>query len=84
MPTRNYFSSKFGGKASLCPPEAIKSQEKTIDKIFIQIGLKGGLINELEALIRQKKIKSSYWEVDPIGLVRALNLTIVAFMLQWL
>ena len=40
--------------------EAIKSQEKTIDKIFIQIGLKGGLINELEALIRQKKIKSSY------------------------
>ena len=35
--------------------EAIKSQDKTIDKIFIQIGLKGGLINELEALIRQKK-----------------------------
>ena len=40
--------------------EAIKSQEKTIDKIFIQIGLKRGLINELEALIIQKKIKLSY------------------------
>jgi len=40
--------------------EAIKSGDKTIDKIFIQIGLKGGLINELEALIRQNKLKSSY------------------------
>jgi 23S rRNA (guanosine2251-2'-O)-methyltransferase len=40
--------------------EAIKSGEKTIDKIFIQIGLTGGLINELEALIRKNKLKSSY------------------------
>ena len=40
--------------------EAIKSGDKTIDKIFIQIGLTGGLINELEALIRKKKLKSSY------------------------
>ncbi len=37
--------------------EAIKAGDKTIDKIFIQIGLKGGLINELEALIRQNKLK---------------------------
>ena len=40
--------------------EAIKSKEKTIDKIFIQIGLTGRLINELEALIRKNKLKSSY------------------------
>jgi 23S rRNA (guanosine2251-2'-O)-methyltransferase len=40
--------------------EAIKSGDKTIDKIFIQIGLTGGLINELEALIRKNKLKSSY------------------------
>jgi len=40
--------------------EAIRSEEKTIDKIFIQIGLTGRLINELEALIRKNKLKSSY------------------------
>jgi len=40
--------------------EAIKSGEETIDKIFIQIGLTGRLINELEALIRKNKLKSSY------------------------
>ena len=40
--------------------EAIKSGDKTIDKIFIQIGLTGRLINELEALIRKNKLKSSY------------------------
>jgi len=40
--------------------EAIKSKEKTIDKIFIQIGLTGRLINELEVLIRKNKLKSSY------------------------
>ena len=40
--------------------EAIRSGEKTIDKIFIQIGLTGRLINELEALIRKNKLKSSY------------------------
>ena len=40
--------------------EAIKSGDKTIDKIYIQIGLTGRLINELEALIRKNKLKSSY------------------------
>ena len=40
--------------------EAIRSGDKTIDKIFIQIGLTGRLINELEALIRKNKLKSSY------------------------
>jgi len=40
--------------------EAIKSGDKTIDKIFIQIGLTGRLISELEALIRKNKLKSSY------------------------
>ena len=39
--------------------EAINSS-KDIDKVFIQIGLKGKLISKLESLIRKNKINSSY------------------------
>ena len=39
--------------------EAINSS-KDIDKVFIQIGLKGTLIGKLESLIRKNKINSSY------------------------
>ena len=39
--------------------EAINSS-KDIDKVFIQTGLKGKLIGQLEALIRKNKINSSY------------------------
>jgi len=39
--------------------EAINSS-KDIDKVFIQIGLKGKLIGKLESLIRKNKINSSY------------------------
>ena len=39
--------------------EAINSS-KDIDKVFIQIGLKGSLINTLESMIRKNKINFSY------------------------
>lgn len=39
--------------------EAINSS-KDIDKVFIQIGLKGALIGKLESLIRKNKINFSY------------------------
>jgi 23S rRNA (guanosine2251-2'-O)-methyltransferase len=46
----------FGIRAVM---EAITSS-KDIDKVFIQIGLKGGLINTLESIIRKNKINFSY------------------------
>ena len=39
--------------------EAINSS-KDIDKVFIQTGLKGKLIGQLESLIRKNKINFSY------------------------
>ena len=39
--------------------EAINSK-KDIDKVFIQTGLKGKLIGQLESLIRKNKINFSY------------------------
>ena len=46
----------FGIRAVM---EAINSS-KDIDKVFIQIGLKGSLINTLESIIRRNKINFSY------------------------
>ena len=46
----------FGIRAVM---EAITSS-KDIDKVFIQIGLKGSLINTLESIIRKNKINFSY------------------------
>ena len=46
----------FGIRAVM---EAINSS-KDIDKVFIQIGLKGSLINTLESAIRKNKINFSY------------------------
>ena len=46
----------FGIRAVM---EAINSS-KDIDKVFIQIGLKGSLINTLESVIRKNKINFSY------------------------
>jgi len=45
----------FGIRAVM---EAINSS-KDIDKVFIQIGLKGSLINTLESVIRKNKINFS-------------------------
>ncbi len=46
----------FGIRAVI---EAINSEE-TIDKVFLQKGLRGELFNELEALLRKSSISSSY------------------------
>ena len=40
--------------------EAINSSKKDIDKVFIQTGLKGKLIGQLESLIRKKNINFSF------------------------
>jgi 23S rRNA (guanosine2251-2'-O)-methyltransferase len=46
--------------------EAIKS-EKTIDKVFIQKGLRGELFHELEKLLRAEGINSSYVPVEKLN-----------------
>ncbi|AUC82348.1 23S rRNA (guanosine(2251)-2'-O)-methyltransferase RlmB [Lacinutrix sp. Bg11-31] len=53
----------FGLRAVI---EAINAKE-TIDKIFLQKGLKGELFNELEALLRQKGINSSYVPIEKLN-----------------
>lgn len=53
----------FGLRAII---EAINAEE-TIDKVFLQKGLKGELFNELEALLRQKGINSSYVPVEKLN-----------------
>ncbi|WP_375242506.1 23S rRNA (guanosine(2251)-2'-O)-methyltransferase RlmB [Lacinutrix sp.] len=53
----------FGLRAVI---EAINAIE-TIDKVFLQKGLKGELFNELEALLRQKGINSSYVPVEKLN-----------------
>lgn len=53
----------FGLRAVI---EAIQA-EQTIDKVFLQKGLKGELFLELEALLRQKGINSSYVPVEKLN-----------------
>ena len=53
----------FGIRAII---EAIKSNE-TIDKVFVQKGLKGELFQELEALLRTEGINSSYVPVEKLN-----------------
>jgi len=53
----------FGIRAVI---EAINS-ENAIDKIFLQKGLRGELFNELEKLIRQHGINSSYVPVEKLN-----------------
>jgi 23S rRNA (guanosine2251-2'-O)-methyltransferase len=53
----------FGLRAVI---EAINAKE-TIDKVFLQKGLKGELFNELEALLRQKGINSSYVPIEKLN-----------------
>lgn len=40
---------------------------KTIEKIYLQKGLKGGLISELNGLIKQKNISSSYVPIEKLN-----------------
>ena len=53
----------FGIRAVI---EAINAQ-KTIDKVFIQKGLRGELSQELEALLRKERINSSYVPVEKLN-----------------
>ncbi|MDH7914533.1 23S rRNA (guanosine(2251)-2'-O)-methyltransferase RlmB [Winogradskyella sp. SYSU M77433] len=53
----------FGIRAII---EAIKSDE-TLDKVFIQKGLKGDLFQELEQLLRSESINSSYVPVEKLN-----------------
>ena len=46
--------------------EAIKSGE-TIDKVFVQKGLRGELSHELEYLLRSESINSSYVPVEKLN-----------------
>ncbi|MBO3117257.1 23S rRNA (guanosine(2251)-2'-O)-methyltransferase RlmB [Winogradskyella sp. DF17] len=53
--------------------EAISS-EKTIDKVFIQKGLRGELFQELEKLLRQEGINNSYVPIEKLNrLARGRN-----------
>ncbi|MCX7550722.1 23S rRNA (guanosine(2251)-2'-O)-methyltransferase RlmB [Xanthomarina sp. F2636L] len=53
----------FGLRAII---EAINSG-KTLEKVFLQKGLKGDLFNELETLIRKENINSSYVPVEKLN-----------------
>jgi len=53
----------FGLRAVI---EAINANE-TIDKVFLQKGLKGELFSELEGLLRRKGINSSYVPVEKLN-----------------
>ncbi len=53
----------FGIRAII---EAINAEE-TIDKVFLQKGLKGELFTELESLIRKKGINNSYVPIEKLN-----------------
>jgi 23S rRNA (guanosine2251-2'-O)-methyltransferase len=59
----------FGIRAII---EAINS-EKTIDKVFLQKGLKGELYGELESLIRRSQINCSYVPVEKLNRLTKKN-----------
>ncbi|MEL4306528.1 23S rRNA (guanosine(2251)-2'-O)-methyltransferase RlmB [Joostella sp. CR20] len=59
----------FGIRAII---EAIQAG-KTIDKIFIQKGLKGSLFQELETLIRKEQINTSYVPVEKLNRLTKSN-----------
>ena len=53
----------FGLRAVL---EAVNANE-TIDKVFLQKGLKGELFGELESLLRQNSINISYVPIEKLN-----------------
>jgi len=59
----------FGLRAVI---EAINSN-KTIDKVFLQKGLRGELFNELESLIRRQSINVSYVPVEKLNRLTGKN-----------
>lgn len=52
--------------------EAIKAG-KTIDKVFVQKGLRGDLFNELDTLLRQKHISTSFVPVEKLNRLTKKN-----------
>ncbi len=52
--------------------EAIKSN-KSVDKVFIQKGLRGELFSELDQLLRKEKINSSYVPVEKLNRLSKKN-----------
>lgn len=59
----------FGIRAII---EAIDS-EKTIDKVFLQKGLRGELFNELDSLLRRERISTSYVPVEKLNRLTKQN-----------
>ncbi len=59
----------FGLRAVI---EAIKANE-TIDKVFLQNGLKGELSSELESLLRRESINSSYVPIEKLNRLTSKN-----------
>ncbi len=59
----------FGLRAII---EAINA-DKTIDKVFLQKGLKGELFKELESVIRRESINSSYVPVEKLNRLTKQN-----------
>jgi len=52
--------------------EAIKSN-KSVDKVFIQKGLRGELFSELDQLLRKEKINSSYVPIEKLNRLSKKN-----------
>ena len=65
----NNVSKIFGIRAVM---EALKS-EKTLDKVFVQKGLRGELFQELEHLLRKKGVNVSYVPVEKLNRVTRGN-----------
>ena len=52
--------------------EAIKSG-KTVDKVFVQKGLRGELFQELDSLLRKKQINTSYVPIEKLNRLSSKN-----------
>ena len=59
----NNVSKIFGIRAVI---EAIKS-EKTLDKVFVQKGLRGELFQQLDQLLRQNSVNVSYVPIEKLN-----------------
>ena len=65
----NNVSKIFGIRAVI---EAIKS-EKTLDKVFVQKGLRGELFQQLDQLLRQNSVNVSYVPIEKLNRLTKKN-----------
>ena len=65
----NTISKIFGIRAVI---EAVKS-EKTLDKVFIQKGLRGELFQQLDQLLRQNSVNVSYVPIEKLNRLTKKN-----------